>query len=100
VQNTLIYATNFSSATGLQAGAAELMFHALRQTVAHTPGIDQVFVRRYKGGNGMDQYYLMRGAKLVWKPAKLQLHPAIKWFFKCFQPRQYAVLRGSAKDAA
>lgn len=100
VQNTLIYATYFSHESALHAGAAELMLHTVRVSAGKTAGINQILARRYQGGNGMDQYYIMRGAKLVWEPANLHLHPAMNWFLKCFQRRQYAVLCGTAENAA
>jgi len=96
VKGTLLYATYFSNTAALRQGASELMFHALREGVAQIPGIRQVFVRRYQGGNGMDQYYLMRGAKLVIKPARLRLQPAVAWVLKRWVPQQYALLRGAA----
>ena len=96
VEETLIYATFFSDSAALREGAGELMFHALRETAAQTSGVEQVFVRPYQGGNGMDQYYLLRGAKLVRKPATLQLHPAISWALKLFRPGQLKRLQGNA----
>ncbi len=100
VEGTLFYATYFSHSTALHQGASELMFHALREAAAGTPGIQEVLVRRYQGGNGMDQYYLMRGAKLVWKPARLRLNPAMRWVLKHWWPGKYATLRGTAGPKA
>jgi hypothetical protein len=92
VEETLIYSTFFSKTSALRKGIGELMFHALRETACSTPGLREVFVRRYQGGNGMDSYYLMRGARLVVKPAKVRLHPVARLILKfCFPPR-YAAL--------
>jgi hypothetical protein len=100
VEGTLLYATHFSHSTALRQGGAELMFHTLRLAAGQTPGIQQVFVRRHQGGNSIDQYYLMRGAKLVRLPAQLQLHPALNWVLKHCLPHKYAVLRGMAGSGA
>jgi hypothetical protein len=95
VEETLLYATHFSHSKALRQGVSELLFHTLRLVAAGNSGIQQVFVRRYQGGNGMDQYYLMRGAKLVRKPAKLHLQPAMGWILKRCLPKQYAILSGT-----
>ena len=97
VRDTLLYATHFSGVEALRQGASELLLHALRAAVARTPGIAQILVRRYQGGNGMDQYYLMRGAKLVHKPARLQLEPLVRLGLRICRPRQYALLQGPHK---
>ena len=97
VRDTLVYASHFSGVEALREGASELLFHALREAVAGTPGIAQILVRRYQGGNGMDQYYLMRGAKLIHKPARLQLNPLVRLGLWICRPRQYALLRDSSR---
>jgi hypothetical protein len=92
VGKSLLYSTFFSDTPTLQKGIGELMFHVLRETASRTPGIEDVMVRRYQGGNGMDNYYLLRGARLVCRPAKLRLHPAAKWILKSCFPARYATL--------
>ena len=100
VRDTLLYASHFSTEEALRQGASELLLHALREAAARTPGIAQIFARRYQGGNGMDQYYLMRGAKLVHKPARLQLEPLMRLGLRLCRPQQYALLRDSARSRA
>ena len=92
VGHTLYYATFFADTVALRKGVGELMFHCLRELVSQTPGIGEVLVRRYQGGNGMDNYYLLRGAKLVTKPSRLQLDPASKWILKTCFPARYVTL--------
>jgi len=92
VADTLSYASFFADTVALQKGVGELMFHRLRELASQTPGIHEIFVRRYQGGNGMDKYYLLRGAKLVTKPCKLQLDPVSKWILKSCFPARYAKL--------
>jgi hypothetical protein len=92
VADTLSYVSFFADTVALQNGVGELMFHRLRDLASKTPGIRQIFVRRYQGGNGMDKYYLLRGAKLVTKPCKLQLDPISKWILKSCFPAKYAQL--------
>jgi hypothetical protein len=73
------------------------MFHRLRELASQTPGIQEVFVRRYQGGNGIDNYYLLRGAKLVTKPCKLWIDPVSKWILKSYFPARYAILGEEAR---
>jgi len=89
---TLTYTTFFSDTPALKQGIGELMFHALRNAASHTPGIRDVFVRYYQGGNGMDHYYLLRGAKLVNKPSRLQLDPVSRCILRFFFPARYNLL--------
>jgi hypothetical protein len=94
VGDTLSYATFFSSTCALEKDIGELMFHALRETVGRQPGIRRIIVRRYQGGNGMDNYYLLRGARLVHEPACLCLNPFTGWLLKSFFPGRLALLQG------
>jgi hypothetical protein len=92
VEETLIYSTFFSETSALRNGIGELMFHALRETACRMPGLREVYVRRYQGGNGMDNYYIMRGAKLVMKPSKVRLHPLARLILKSCFPARYTAL--------
>jgi hypothetical protein len=100
VGHTLFYATFFSDTVALQKGVGEIMFHRLRELVSQTPGIREVLLRRYQGGNGMDNYYLLRGAKVVIKPSKLQLDPVSKWILKSCFPARYGFLLGAETKGA
>jgi hypothetical protein len=92
VGKSLLQSTFFSDTPSLHKRIGELMFHALREIACGTPGIGEIILRRYQGGNGMDNYYLSRGAKLVCRPAILRLHPMTKWIFKSCFPARYATL--------
>lgn len=92
VGHTLHYTTFFAETEALRHGVGELMFHAVRELARRTCGIREVLVRRYQGGNGMDNYYLRRGAKLIAKPSKLHLDSASRWILKSFFPVKYAIL--------
>ncbi len=99
VEQTLYYATFFCDTPALQKGVGESMLHVLREAVSRTPGIREVLVRKYQGGNGMDQYYLLRGAKLVHRPANLRLHPATSSMLKLLFPLRYSLLVGGSVPA-
>jgi len=95
VNDTLVYATLFSGTDALRRNVCEGMLHVVRQLACEQPQIKQMFTRPYNGGCGMDQYYLIRGCKLVTQPAKLVLNPVTHTLLKrCFS-RQYAKIHGS-----
>jgi hypothetical protein len=94
VNQTLVYATLFCETEALKKNLGELMFHELRALAAGDPRIAEIFVRNYQDGNSLDQFYLLRGCKLVSKPARLVLPAGIGAGIKFFLPRQHALLTG------
>lgn len=94
VEQTVVYSTFFCRTEFLRAGVGELMFHKLRETVAQLPGVHEIFVRPYQGGNGMDKYYMLRGCKIVRKPAILDISSIARLVLKSCLPRQYDMLCG------
>ncbi len=100
VGRTLVYATLFCETNSLKKNLGELMFHELRLLAAQEVGITEIFVRNYQGGNSLDNYYLMRGCKLVSKPAKIVMPAAVRAGIKYFLPKQHALLAGKITVAA
>lgn len=98
INKILVYATLFSTTESLKKNVGELMFHELRKIVVTHSAIKGIYVRPYQGGNRMDQYYLMRGCKLVRQPAHLKLPPLMSMFIRCLMPREYAVLCGEVTN--
>ncbi len=98
VHDTLLYATLFAESEAQRKGVGELMLHVLRTTVAQEHGIARILVRPYQGGTSHDQYYLMRGCKLVRKPALLRINPAVAMLLRSLAPAQYAKLRGTFSE--
>jgi hypothetical protein len=94
VDRTLVYATLFCETEALKKNVGELMFHELRVFAAGHARIAEIYVRNYQAGNSLDQYYLLRGCKLVSKPARLVLPIGIGAGIKTFLPRQHALLTG------
>jgi hypothetical protein len=94
VQKTLIYATLFAESEAQRNGVCEIMLHELRMAAAQNAGITQILIRAYQGGNNRDQYYLLRGCKLVSKPARLHINSAINALLRGFAPGTYAKMKG------
>jgi len=94
VDQTLIYSTFFCNTVALQKGIGELMFHKIREVAAQHPDIREGFIRQYHGGNNQDKYYILRGCKVVRKPANLNLNTLAHSVLRsCFQ-KQYGALCG------
>ena len=98
VEDTLCYATFFCNIESLRLGLSDLMLHFVREAVAKGQCAEQIFAGLYKGGNGLDDFYLLRGCKLVRKPALLHINPVAKAFLMRFVPEQYARLVGDIKE--
>lgn len=102
---TLLYSTLFAETGAQRSGVCELMLHELRVAVARQPGISRILLRPYQGGNSHDQYYLLRGAALCRRPARLHISRGLDLLLKWLVPAQYARLYGldevqEAKSAA
>jgi hypothetical protein len=100
VDHTLVYATLFCETDAMKQNLGELMFHELRVLAAQEPRIKEIFVRNYQGGNSLDHYYLLRGCKLVTKPARLEVPVGVRTVIKWLLPRQYALLDGRISSGA
>ena len=94
VSHTLVYSTLICETASMQRNLGDLMFHKIRRLAANQPGINEIFVRSYQGGNSLDHYYLLRGCRLVRKPARLELPSTIQTLIRWMMPREYALLNG------
>ena len=94
VEDSWHYATFFSDSTAMKQHVSDLMLHSVRQMAADLGGLKQVFAGLYHGGQGTDEFYLLRGARLLNRPARLWLNPVAEILLRCFRPVQYAQLFG------
>ena len=94
VNRTLVYSTLICETGALKKNLGELMFHEVRQLAAREPGIAEIFVRPYQGGNSLDEYYLLRGCQLVRLPARLEVPSTVLRLLRWALPRQYELLSG------
>jgi len=94
VEETLCYAMFFCNSESLRAGLSDLMLHTVRDAAAQSRRVKQIFSGMYKGGNGLDDFYLLRGCQVVRKPALLNVNPLAAFFLKHFLSRYYAHMRG------
>jgi hypothetical protein len=94
VNHTLVYSTLICDTASLKKNLGELMFHEVRELAAREPGIRQIFVRGYQGGNSLDQYYMLRGCQLSRMPARLEMLSPVLGLIRLGLPRQYELLCG------
>ena len=94
VNLTLIHASLMCESGSIRGNLVELMFHEIRLMAAQQPGIKEILVRSYQGGNTLDQYYMHRGCRLVKMPARLEVSAPIQTLFRWMMPRKYEHLRG------
>lgn len=93
-QNTLVFAALFSSTRSLEHWVSDLMIHHARETAASDRQIQQVFAGRYRGGGGVDQFYLLRGATVVSKPAFLKINSVADHLIAFVNPSAHRRLWG------
>ncbi len=94
VNNTLMYSMFFCDDDSLKLGCSDLMLHAVREVGAKSPLVTQIYAGMYKGGKGLDAFYILRGCSVVEKPARLSINPLAVFMLNRFRPREYAQLQG------
>lgn len=98
VEDTLCYKMFFCDTESLKLGLSDLMLHSVRQAVATSRCARQIFAGMYNGGKGLDDFYLLRGFRLVRKPALLRLNPLAALLLRTFLPGYHARLIGDIED--
>jgi len=100
VENTIIYSMTFADAQSLRQHVTSLMLHSIREALAGRSQVKQMFIGMYNyyGRTSTHDFYLLRGCKLVRKPALLHINPVAKAFLMRFLPEQYARLVGDIKE--
>ena len=95
VKQTLIYSSLICDSNAMKRNIGEVMLHELRLLASSNPGIRQIYVRNYQGGNSIDQYYLLRGCTLIRQPAKLEAPMSLLRLLKFSSASTYNRLLGS-----
>ena len=94
VEGTLLYSMFFCDDVSLRLGCADLMVHSIREIAAGRGNVQEIFVGMYKGGQGVDTFFLLRGCSVVEKSARLSLSPLASFFVRRFKRPEYARMRG------
>jgi hypothetical protein len=96
VEDTLMYSTVFCDTASLKMHVTSLMLHSVRTAVAGYKQVKQIFAGPYKyePGKGVDDFYLVRGCKLVAKAASLYINPLATIVLRRCACKEYARLCG------
>jgi len=94
INNVLIEATFFSTTEHLKFKVSDVMVHALREGAAGCPRVKYVYKGQVTGQRGVDGFKLMRGCKIVSKPAYYQINPIAQFLVEKLMPKEYKKLIG------
>lgn len=85
-KNTLFCATLICAADSLPCHLPDLMLHMIRENAAQCPGITEIFPGMYHGNTSLDAFYFERGARILRKPAWLQINPVGRSVLNALRP--------------
>lgn len=94
VEDTLILKTLVNSDQALQCGAADLLLHTYRMSAREQPEIKLIYDSMLGQSSGINDYYLIRGARVLAVPAILDAPPALLWLIRRTSKKIYGRLVG------
>jgi hypothetical protein len=98
VEDTLILKTLVNSDKALKVGAPDLLLHTYRSSVREQPEIRAIYDSMLGQSPGINEYYLIRGARVLALPAVLRIHPALLWLMRKANKRIYERLLGLGNE--
>ena len=96
--DTLICATLICATESLPRHLPDLLLHVVRDSAAGCPGVARIYQGMYHGNTSLDAFYIERGARILRKPALLQLNPVGRYLLRRFSPGQYRRITGELSD--
>ncbi len=96
VQDVLHYSMYFGNQFALANRASDGMLHTIRESAAGDPRIRVVFSAVAGMPRGLDRFYMLRGFKIVPRPARFRGNPLALAVLKHLAPDQHRKLRGEA----
>jgi hypothetical protein len=82
VEDTFILKTLVNSDKALKLGAPDLLLHTYRTGVCEQPNINTIYDSMLGQSSGINEYYIVRGARVLALPAFLHMHPALLWLIR------------------
>jgi hypothetical protein len=98
VEDTLFLKTLVNSDKALRLGAADLLLHSYRTSCREQPSIRAIYDSMLGQSPGINEYYLVRGARVLALPAVLHVHPLLEWLIKKVNTGIYKRLLGLSND--
>lgn len=94
LRDTIYYASVFCDDQSLRLSLYDLFWHTLRESAAAKQDVTRLFMGMYVHNAGLDNFKLLRGAKLVRQPAWLEINPVARLILKSVLPEKYQRLVG------
>ncbi len=94
VEDVLIYATFFSTTASLRLHVSDLMLHSIREWAGKFQHIHYIYTGMFHTKTGKVDFYLLRGCKIIRKPALYRINPLMLILLKTLMPKQYELLCG------
>jgi hypothetical protein len=98
VEDTFILKTLVNSDKALKLGASDLLLHSYRISVREQPNIHLIYDSMLGQRSGINEFYLVRGARVLALPAFLHMHPALLWLIRKAKKGIYARLFGLGNE--
>ena len=93
VENDIHLSTYFSDTAYLKLSISDALFHAVRELAAMTTA-EHIFVGWHSGIKGLDEFKVLRGCKLIEKPAYFKINGLALYLLKHFRSSEYQKLVG------
>ncbi len=94
VENTLIRKTIVTSDKALRLNTPDLLLHYYRTIAQNQPEIHMIYDSMLSANSGVNNYKIMRGARVAALPAFLHIHPGLLWLIKKANGTAYERLHG------
>ncbi len=98
VEDVIFYATYFSLTEYLNACVSDLMLHAIRETAASYSSVRYIYTGMYSGEKGVNDFYFLRGSKLIKQPAFYRVNPLLLFLTRNLMKEKYLQLTGFLED--
>jgi hypothetical protein len=98
VEDTLFLKTLVNSDKALKLGAADLLLHTYRMSSREQPAIHAIYDSMLGQSPGINEYYMVRGARVLALPAVLHMHSGLRWLIRNVNKRIYGRLLGFSND--
>ena len=94
VEGVVFYSTYFSKTEAMSKNVTDLMLHKIREGAAALPSARFIFAARAGMERGITAFYLMRGARMVSRPALLVGNPLSMFLVRTCMRESYQKLVG------
>jgi len=100
VERTLILKSIVNSESAVRTGAPDLVLHHVRSSASGQSTIDKIYDTMRARNQGINEYKVFRGAKVLALPSLLHIHPALLWSLRKVSRGIYSRLCGVHGDAS